>query len=107
MKKIILILLTLTLTGCHFGNPVVVYEHEPIPTKTIVVEEPTPIHATEVVVYEETYYCDQWDAAPFYELPDFCYANGECDWYIGWGCYEAWYWDDWTCEWYYQYDYCE
>lgn len=90
MKKIILTLLTLALSGCHFGGPVVV--HKATPTKTIVVEE--------------TYYCHQWAAAPFYEAPDFCYANGECDWYVGWGCYEVWYWDEWTCEWYYQFDYC-
>ena len=95
MKKIILALLTLTITGCHFAeSPVVVYE-------------PVPAHTKTVVVYEEPYYCSQWDAAPFYDSPDFCYANGECDWYIGWGCYEVWQWDDWTCEWYYQYDYCE
>ena len=109
MKKTILTLLTLALSGCHFGGPVVV--HKATPTKTIVVEEtvytsPAPTYATSTVVYEEVYYCDQWDAAPFYEAPDFCYANGECDWYVGWGCYEVWYWDEWTCEWYYQFDYC-
>ena len=113
MKKLILTLLTLPLTGCHFGGgPVVV--HKSTPTKTVVVEETvhthSPSHSTttveEVVVYEETYYCSQWNAAPFYESPDFCYANGECDWYVGWGCYEVWQWDDWTCEWHYQFDYC-
>jgi hypothetical protein len=116
MKNIILLIATLTLTGCHFGGPVVV--HKTTPTKTVVVEEvvhtynpSSPSHSTttvveEVVVYEETYYCSQWNAAPFYESPDFCYANGECDWYVGWGCYEVWQWDDWTCEWYYQFDYC-
>ena len=94
MKKIILALLTLTIAGCHFTEgPVVVYE-------------PVPTYAKTVVVYEEPYYCDKWGAAPFYDSPDFCYANEECDWYVGWGCYEVWQWDDWTCEWEYLYDYC-
>ena len=94
MKKIILALLTLTIAGCHFAEgPVVVYE-------------PVPTYAKTVVVYEEPYYCDKWGAAPFYDSPDFCYANEECDWYVGWGCYEIWHWDDWTCEWEYLYDYC-
>ena len=109
MKKLILTLVTLTLTGCHFGGPVVVHKRN-APIKTVVVEETVytkPTQTTtvveEVVVYEEAHYCSQWDAAPFYESPDFCYANGECDWYVGWGCYEVWQWDDWTCEWYYQF----
>jgi len=112
MKKLILTLLTLTLTGCHFGGPVAVHKRN-TPIKTVVVEETVytkPTQTTtvveEVVVYGEAHYCSQWDAAPFYESPDFCYANGECDWYVGWGCYEVWQWDDWTCEWYYQFDYC-
>ena len=106
MKKLILILIALTLTGCHFRETTVVRQH----SSTVVVEETVythvPSHAATTVVYEETYYCDKWNAAPFYESPDFCYANGECDWYVGWGCYEVWQWDDWTCEWYYQFDYC-
>ena len=113
MKKLILTLLTLALSGCHFGGGPVVVHKKATPTKTVVVEETVytkPTQTTtvveEVVVYEETYYCSQWDAAPFYDSPDFCYANGECDWYVGWGCYEVWQWDDWTCEWYYQFDYC-
>lgn len=117
MKKIILLIATLTLSGCYFGGgPVVI--HKTTPTKTVVVEETvyhsTPSHASttvveEVVVYEETYYCDYYGSMPFYADPDQCFyypTHTECDWYVGWGCYEVWEWDDYSCEWYYAFDYC-
>tara|TARA_R100000005_G_C4917809_1_gene152472 strand:- start:167 stop:532 length:366 start_codon:yes stop_codon:yes gene_type:complete len=120
MKKIILILIALTLTGCHFRERSVVYE--PAYTKTVVVETPTPApapshghsHGTTTVVVEQPdpyVHAIQCPAShpPFYEDPYQCFyysTHTECDWYVGWGCYEVWTWDEYTCEWYYSFDYC-
>ena len=106
MKKIILIIAALTLTGCHFGSaPVVV--HKASPVKTVVVSEPV---YTNTVIVEEVHYCSGYHGEmPYYEEPSQCYyyhTHTECDWYVGWGCYEVWTWDEYTCEWYYSFDYC-
>ncbi len=108
MKKIILTLIALTLTGCHLKETTVVRQ----PAKTIVVEETvythTPSHTTTVVV-EEVQYCDYYGAMPFYADPYQCFyysTHTECDWYVGYGCYEVWEWDEYSCEWYYSFDYC-
>tara|TARA_A100001515_G_scaffold138912_1_gene132969 strand:- start:27 stop:392 length:366 start_codon:yes stop_codon:yes gene_type:complete len=120
MKKIILILIALTLTGCHFRERSVVYE--PAYTKTVVVETATPApshghsHGTTTVVVEQpdpyvhAIQCGAWSGSPpFYEDPYQCFyysTHTECDWYVGWGCYEVWIWDEYTCDWYYSFDYC-
>jgi len=115
MKKIILLIATLTLTGCHFGGgPVVV--HKVAPAKTVVVETVTPTpapshghsHSTTVVV-EEVQYCDYYGEMPYYADPYQCFyyhTHTECDWYVGFGCYEVWTWDEHSCHWFYSFDYC-
>jgi hypothetical protein len=106
MKKLILTLIAtaLTLSGCHIKETRVIRQ----PSKTVVVEETvytahTPSHSTttvveEVVVVEEVQYCDYYGSMPFYEDPYQCY--------VGWGCYEVWEYDEYSCEWYYAFDYC-
>jgi uncharacterized protein YcfL len=120
MKKIILILIALTLTGCHFRERSVVYE--PAYTKTVVVETATPApapshghsHGSTVVVEQSSSYDSismhcAVTVEPFYEDPYQCFyyhTHTECDWYVGYGCYEVWVWDEYSCEWYYSFDYC-
>ena len=78
----------------------------------IIVEDNTP---SSVMVYDTSpshYGCAEYDALPpYYEDPAMCYyydkVYTECDWYIGYGCYETWIWDDLHCDWSYYGDWCE
>jgi len=75
----------------------------------IIVEDSTP---DTVVVYDNNYGCAEYDAVPpYYEDPDICFyydkAYTECNWYVGYGCYETWLWDDLHCDWSYYGDWCE
>jgi len=100
MKKII-ILATLLLVGCDIGSR----------GETIVYPVISPVIVEEVYIAPAGKTCNPWfDYPPYLSEPDICfeyqYGTMECDWYIGYGCYEVWEWDEWHCEWFYNYDYC-
>ena len=93
----------------HFDN----HSHTETQTVVLVEKEKPP---EETIIYiesnEQSLSCND---LYFYTVPHthlayqcYYYTNGdeECDWYAGMGCYESWYWDSYTCEWYYMYDYC-
>ena len=107
MKKNMLFIYALLLSGCHpHGCHVGTGTYTP--RHTVVVEEKAPAHTHVQEVY---YICDDTGAEPpFLKAPEQCYyydyAPMECDWYVGWGCYEVWAWDEYYCEWIYLFDYC-
>lgn len=78
-------------------------------TTTIIVataEENSGGSNNNIIVIEEEPICDIWEEAPLRSEPDWCSPEGECEWYVGYGCFEVWAWSEWDCHWYYQHDYC-
>ena len=106
--------------GHYYCEQVYVETHYVAPAKpsgghkNIIVVEEEPSPSTTIVVVEEeeaSHYCDEYNALPpYFEDPAFCiypyHDYAECDWYIGYGCYETWAWDDYYCDWMYVTDYC-
>ena len=117
--------------GDHYCTKTYYFDSAPQPSPVYVVEEKEaedtiiliekwdddhyPYHQT---VFSTTPYCG--DAAkalsPYPWQPEDCYlfvdGNWQCDWisdtgYRGPICYEAYLWDDWECEWYYMFDWCD
>ena len=119
-----LFLVLLFLGGCHpAGSYDVVYmveveEEKPAEDTLIYIENITHYDTSGAMsVYGWSYQCGDlayW-TSPFPYDPWYCYHYGdhhvECHWEVGIGvddyCFDTFAWDDWNCEWVYQFSYCE
>lgn len=118
-----LLLLAFMLSGCtaiettchydaygdHHCTKVYHFEKSPQPSTVYVVNE-KPAEETIIVIEEEVCTESYWEPPiPYQAHICYPYPNGdeECEWYIGYACFETWYWDEYQCEWHYLYTYCE
>ena len=115
--------------GDHYCTKTYYFNSAPQPSTVYVVEEKEPetqkyiienivdysdSHDMSVYNYDPSCNAAPMDFAPYIYPPWYCYhyPSGaiECDWDADVAyeqCYEVWLWDDWQCNWHYQYNYCD
>jgi hypothetical protein len=112
--------------GDHYCTKTYYFQSTPQPTPVYVVEEKkaedtkyiieniadySDSHNMSVYKYDPSCNGTPMEFSPYIYVPYYCYhyPNGamECDWHTEYDCYDVWLWDDWLCEWYYVYSYCE
>ncbi len=87
-----------TPAGANVSNPVVVVDDPYVePAPVVIVADPcasVPLHMQ----------LPPWD-----HEADYCFYDSygyQCEWYVGYGCYESYTFYHDECSWYYSYDYC-
>ena len=102
--------------GNHFCTKTYYFDDHSHTEKVIAQESPKQVEEETIIYIEqagpqpvcsELYYYNVPHDGLAYSCHYYNNSDEECDWYIGWGCYETWYWDNYECDWYYLYTYCQ
>jgi hypothetical protein len=112
--------------GDHYCTKTYYFDSTPQPSTVYVVEEKEPETQKYIIenvvdyndshnmsVYKYDPYCQgsPMDFSNYHYVPWYCYhypsGTMDCDWHTEYGCYDVWRWDDWQCEWHYQFSWCE
>ena len=117
-KNLILLFAILLLGACHpTSQHEVVYvveveEEKPAEDTLIYIENADDYSdSRDLVVYHWSNECSDFAYiySPYDHDPSHCYYYAdhhiECHWYFGYGDYEVWEWDDYSCHWRYLFDY--